>query len=167
MPTFRDPDGLIYGREEVGGLLLGCFDRDAIPVRLADLPQPFEFGLLNENWDQFGPYLEQGIHRIPALANAGIRSLVNGPESFTLDAEPHMDRAPGLSNYFVLAGLSSTGVTRSGGMTAAMARWILDGDPAIDVQPFSLRRFASEHNDETYLRKHIRKVPAGHFQLEA
>jgi 4-methylaminobutanoate oxidase (formaldehyde-forming) len=167
MPTFRDPDGLIYGREEVGGLLLGCFDRDAVPVRLADLPQPFEFGLLNENWDQFGPYLEQGVHRVPALAESGIRCLVNGPESFTPDAEPHMDQAPGIANYFVLAGLSSTGITRSGGMAAALARWILDGDPGIDVRRFSLRRFCAAQNEEAWLREHIRQVPAGHFRLEA
>lgn len=165
MPTFRDPDGLIYGREEVGGLLLGCFDRDAIPVALADLPQPFEFGLLNENWDQFGPYLEQGIHRVPALADSGIRSLINGPESFTPDGEPHMDAAPGLANYFVLAGLCSSGITRSGGMSAALARWILQGDPEIDVSRFSLRRFRPEHNDEAFLRQRISKVPAGHFEI--
>ena len=167
MPTFRDPDGLIYGREEVGGLLLGCFDRNAIPVSLSDLPQPFEFALLNENWEQFAPYLDQGIHRIPALADTGIRSLINGPESFTPDAEPHMDEAPGLTSYYVLAGLSSTGVTRSGGMAAALARWILDGDPGIDVSRFSLRRFTPEHNDEAYLRQRVSQVPAGHFMLES
>ncbi|MEM7293576.1 MAG: FAD-dependent oxidoreductase, partial [Pseudomonadota bacterium] len=109
MPTFRDPDGLIYGREEVGGLLLGCFDKNAIPVSTAELPQPFEFSLLNENWEQFAPYLEQGIHRVPALETVGVRSLVNGPESFTPDAEAHLDEAPELKNYFVLAGLSSSG----------------------------------------------------------
>ena len=121
MPTFRDPDGLIYGREEVGGLLLGCFDRNAIPVGIEDLPQPFEFSLLNENWDQFMPYMAQGIQRIPALKKVGIRSLVNGPESFTPDAEAHFDQAEKLANYFVLAGLSSSGVTRSGGMGRALA----------------------------------------------
>ena len=63
-------------------MLVGCFDREALPVRLSDLPTPFEFGLLNENWDQFMPYMEQAIHRIPALADCGVRTLVNGPESF-------------------------------------------------------------------------------------
>ena len=167
MPTFRDPDGLIYGREEVGGLLLGCFDRNALPVAIGELPIPFEFGLLNENWDQFGPYLDQGIARIPALAETGIRSLVNGPESFTLDAEPHMDEAPGLSNYFVLAGLSSTGITRSGGMANALARWLVDGDPGINASAFSLRRFTPAQNEETYLREHIGRVPSGFFHLES
>ena len=163
MPTFRDPDGLIYGREEVGGLLVGCFDRQALPIRLSELPEPFEFSLLNENWDQFMPYLKRAIHRIPSLADAGIRSLVNGPESFTPDGEPHLDEAPTLKGYFVLAGLSSSGVTRSGGMGGALARWILDGDPELDISRFSLKRFGPEHNREAYLRRCVREVPSAHF----
>ena len=166
MPTFRDPDGLIYGREEVGGLLVGCFDREALPVRLSDLPTPFEFGLLNENWDQFMPYMEQAIHRIPALADCGVRTLVNGPESFTPDAEAHLDEAPGLKNYFVLAGLSSSGVTRSGGMGGALARWIVEGDPGMDLSRYSLKRFGPEHNEESFLRQRVRDMPSAHFGLE-
>ena len=166
MPTFRDPDGLIYGREEVGGLLVGCFDRKALPVRLSDLPTPFEFGLLNENWDQFMPYMEQAIHRIPALADCGVRTLVNGPESFTPDAEAHLDEAPGLKNYFVLAGLSSSGVTRSGGMGGALARWIVEGDPGMDLSRYSLKRFGPEHNEESFLRRRVRDMPSAHFGLE-
>jgi len=167
MPTFRDPDGLIYGREEVGGLLFGCFDRNALPLAISDLPEPFEFALLEENWDQFMPYMEQAVHRIPALETAGIRSLVNGPESFTPDAEPHLSRAPGVDNYYVLAGLSSSGVTRSGGMAGAIARWIVDGDPGLEVSQFSLDRFSPGHNTDDYLRDRIRHVPAGHFTLES
>ncbi|MDP6399498.1 MAG: FAD-binding oxidoreductase [Arenicellales bacterium] len=166
MPTFRDPDGLIYGREEVGGLLVGCFDRDALPVRLSELPAPFEFALLNENWDQFMPYMEQAILRIPALADCGIRALVNGPESFTPDAEAHLDEAPELKNYFVLAGLSSSGVTRSGGMGGVLARWILEGDPGLDLSRYSLKRFGPEHNREDYLRRRVRDMPSAHFGLE-
>ena len=166
MPTFRDPDGLIYGREEVGGLLVGCFDREALPVRLSDLPTPFEFGLLNENWDQFMPYMEQAIHRIPALADCGVRTLINGPESFTPDAEAHLDEAPGLKNYFVLAGLSSSGVTRSGGMGGALARWIAEGDPGMDLSRYSLKRFGPEHNEESFLRRRVRDMPSAHFGLE-
>ena len=165
MPTFRDPDGLIYGREEVGGLLVGCFDRDALPVRLSDLPEPFEFSLLNENWDQFMPYMKQGIRRIPALADIGIRCLVNGPESFTPDGQAHLDQAPDLENYFVLAGLNSSGITRSGGMGSALARWILSGDPGLDVSRFSLKRFRPEQNQEDYLRRRVRDMPSGHFAM--
>ncbi|MCP4327177.1 MAG: FAD-binding oxidoreductase [Alphaproteobacteria bacterium] len=166
MPTFRDPDGLIYGREEVGGLLLGCFDRNAIPVRPSDLPEPFFFSLLNENWDQFMPYMEECIHRIPALEQAGVRTLINGPESFTPDIEPLFDEVPGLKNYFVLAGMNSAGVSRSAGMGRALANWIADGDPGIDVSAFSLGRFDRTSNDESYLSECVRHGPSGHFNEE-
>ncbi len=165
MPTFRDPDGLIYGREEVGGLLLGCFDRNAIPVSPAALPEPFCFSLLDENWDQFMPYMQQGIHRIPALQHAGIRTLLNGPESFTPDAQPHLDEAPNLKNYFVLAGLSSSGVTCSAGMGRALAGWIVEKDPGVDITAFSLRRYRPEDNDEANLRRCIRNAPSRHFAM--
>lgn len=163
MPTWRDPDGLIYGREEVGGLLLGCFDRNALPVRPSDLPEPFQFALLNENWEQFMPYMDEGLHRIPALKEVGVRTLLNGPESFTPDSEPILDVAPNLENYFVLAGLSSAGVTRSAGMGRAMAHWVLDGEPGVDVSPYALSRFKPEDNEEDNLREHVRHAPSGHF----
>ena len=166
MPTFRDPDGLIYGREEVGGLLLGCFDRDALPVRPSELPEPFLFSLLNENWDQFTPYLKEGIHRVPALEHAGVRSLVNGPEAFTVDTEPILDEAPNLARYFVLAGLNSAGVTRSAGMGRAMAQLIVSGDAGLDTSAFRLNRFTLEQNDEAYLRRYIVNAPSAHFGLE-
>lgn len=166
MPTFRDPDGLIYGREEVGGLLLGCFDRDAVPVRPADLPEPFEFALLGENWDQFMPYMSEALHRVPALERAGIRALINGPEAFTPDAEPIMDRAPELAGYWVLAGLCSAGVTRSAGMGRALAGWMVTGDPGADVRRYGLQRFAPAANDEAYLRRAVRAAPSGHFAAE-
>ncbi len=166
MPTFRDPDGLIYGREETGGLLFGCFDRNAIPVRPSDLPEPFVFSLLNENWDQFMPYMEEGLHRIPALKHTGIRTLLNGPEAFTPDTEPVFGEAPGLKNYFVLAGMSSAGISRSAGMGRALANLIVEGDAGCDTSNFDISRFGQESNDEAYLRKCVRDAPSRHFNLE-
>lgn len=166
MPTFRDPDGLIYGREETGGLLMGCFDRNAIPVRPSELPAPFEFALLPENWDQFEPYMRECLHRAPGLAETGVRMLLNGPESFTPDSEPILDQAPDIGGYFVLAGLSSAGVARSAGLGRALARWIVDGDPGLDARRFSLRRFPPEANREEALRDAVRHAPSGFFDRE-
>jgi len=163
MPTFRDPDGLIYGREEVGGLLIGCFDRDAKTFSPDVLPASFSFDLLNEDWEQFGPYMEQGIHRIPVLEHTGIRTLLNGPECFTPDGQPILDRALGLDGYYVAAGMSSAGILRSAGMAESLAHWIVDGDPGRDLSAFTLRRFSPEQNDEAWLREHIRHIPSGYL----
>lgn len=166
MPSFRDPDGLIYGREEVGGLLVGCFDRNAKPIAPSELPDKFYFSLLNEDWEQFGPYMTEGIHRIPSLSNVGIRSLLNGPEGFTPDAHPILSEAPNLKGYFILAGMSSAGILRSAGLSRALANWIVNGDALIDLSPFLLDRFTAQQNNEKWLREHIRHVPSGYLSGE-
>ncbi|HCY12791.1 MAG TPA: hypothetical protein DG414_03030 [Gammaproteobacteria bacterium] len=163
MPTFRDPDALIYGREEVGGLLIGCFDLNAKPVSPEALPDNFSFGLLNEDWEQFGPYLERGMHLVPALANTGIKALINGPESFTPDGFPILDQATEVQGYFVLTGLNSAGILRSAGLALALAQWLVHGDAGIDLSRFSLNRFRPEQNDEAWLRERVRHAPSGHF----
>ena len=112
------------------------------------------------------PYMEQGIHRIPALETAGIRTLLNGPESFTPDSEPILDEAPNLKNYYVLAGLSSAGVTRSAGMGCALANLIVEGDAGSNISAFRLTRFAPEDNQTARLRAAVRNAPSGHFDME-
>ena len=166
MPTFRDPDALIYGREEVGGLLLGCFDREAKPISPSSLPTDFSFSLLNEDWDQFQPYMERGLHLVPTLADTGIKMLLNGPESFTPDSLPILDQVTAINGYFVLAGLSSTGILRSAGLALMLAEWVINGNPTMDLSRYSLDRFQPEHNDETWLRQQVRHAPSGHFTAQ-
>jgi glycine/D-amino acid oxidase-like deaminating enzyme len=83
LPVMRDPDGFIYFKEEVGGLVMGGFEPVAKPWGMEGIPHPFEFQLLPEDWDQFEPLMEAAIHRVPALETAGVKILLNGPESFT------------------------------------------------------------------------------------
>ena len=102
----RDPDGWTYFKEEVGGLVVGGFEPDAKPWRApSDLPHPFEFQLLEEDWEHFAPGDGAGDRRVPALAETGIRKFYNGPESFTPDNQFLLGQAPGLRGYFVGAGL--------------------------------------------------------------
>ena len=96
LPILRDPDGWTYFKEEVGGLVVGCFEPDAKPWRSPDdLPHPFEFQLLDEDWDHFAPIMEEAVRRVPALAETGIRKLYDGPESFTPDNQFVLGEAPG------------------------------------------------------------------------
>jgi 4-methylaminobutanoate oxidase (formaldehyde-forming) len=86
LPVLRDPDGYTYIKEEVGGLVVGGFEPDAKPWVAPDaLPYPFEFKLLDEDWDHFEILMDSAIARIPALAETGIKMFYNGPESFTPD----------------------------------------------------------------------------------
>ncbi|MCC2111971.1 MAG: FAD-binding oxidoreductase, partial [Hyphomicrobiales bacterium] len=83
LPVMRDPDGYIYFKEEVGGLVMGGFEPDAKPWGMAGIPDDFVFSLLPDDWDQFEILMENALMRVPALASAGIKQFVNGPESFT------------------------------------------------------------------------------------
>ena len=97
LPIMRDPDGYTYFKEEVGGLVVGGFEPVAKPWVAPDqIPYPFEFALLDEDWEHFSVLMEAAMHRIPALADVGIRKFYNGPESFTPDNQFLLGEAPGL-----------------------------------------------------------------------
>jgi 4-methylaminobutanoate oxidase (formaldehyde-forming) len=165
MPAFRDPDALIYGREEVGGLLLGCFDKNAKAVAVEELPNDFAFGLLNEDWDQFAPYMREAVHRVPALETAEVRTLLNGPESFTPDGRMIMGEATNVRGFFTLAGMNSAGMVMAAGAGRALAEWIAEGSPTIDVSAFDIRRFSGFHGNEAWLRERVREVPSHFYRM--
>src|SRR5262249_9222331 len=93
-PSFVCPEDLLYGREEVGGMLVGCFDENAKTIDAAALPEPFAFTLFPPAWDKIAPYFERAISLFPILETAPIRRFVNGPESFTPDDVPLIGPAP-------------------------------------------------------------------------
>ncbi|MET0733416.1 MAG: FAD-dependent oxidoreductase [Casimicrobiaceae bacterium] len=142
LPVIRDPDGFIYYKEEVGGLVMGGFEPVAKPWNVERIPDGFEFQLLPEDWDQFEPLMQNAIHRTPCLETAEIRMLLNGPESFTLDGNFILGEAPELPGFFVCAGFNSAGIANSGGAGRLIAEWIVGGEAPIDVFDIDVRRFA-------------------------
>jgi 4-methylaminobutanoate oxidase (formaldehyde-forming) len=166
LPIMRDPDGWTYFKEETGGLVVGAFEPDAKPWRApSDLPRPFEFQLLEEDWEHFAPVMEQAVLRVPGLADTGVRKLYNGPESFTPDNQFLLGQAPGLEGYFVAAGFNSVGIASAGGAGRALAEWIVEGEPTSDLVAVDLRRFAPFHGDETWLRSRVAEVLGMHYDI--
>ncbi|WP_340538408.1 GcvT family protein [Nocardioides sp. GXZ039] len=166
LPIMRDPDGWTYFKEEVGGLVVGGFEPDAKPWRSpSDLPHPFEFQLLEEDWEHFSVLMDQAVHRIPALAETGIRKFYNGPESFTPDNQFVMGEAPGLAGYFVGAGFNSVGIASAGGAGRALAEWIVSGEPQDDLVAVDIRRFAPFQGDEDWLRSRVAEVLGLHYEV--
>ncbi len=159
MPSFRDADALIYGREEVDGLLLGCFETRAKPLPVEALPADFSFGLLPDDWDQFEPYMLAAIQRIPGLEDAQVKMLLNGPESFTPDGRFIGGPVPEVPGFYVLAGMNSSGVNNSAGAARALAQLILTGQSDLDFSPFSPTRFAPFHARRDWLRERISEAP--------
>ncbi len=143
LPVMRDPDGLIYYKEEVGGLVMGGFEMQAKPWQVDPIPSSFQFQLLNEDWEQFEPLMNNAIHRTPCLETAEIKLLLNGPESFTPDGNFILGQAPELRNYFVCAGFNSAGIANSGGAGRLIAEWALRGEAPSDLWDVDIRRFGA------------------------
>jgi heterotetrameric sarcosine oxidase gamma subunit len=143
LPVMRDPDGFIYYKEEVGGLVMGGFEPVAKPWKVDPIPATFQFQLLDEDWDQFEPLMNNAIHRTPCLESAQIKMLLNGPESFTPDGNFIVGEAPELRNYFVCAGFNSAGIANSGGAGRLIAEWIAGGEAPSDLWDVDVRRFGS------------------------
>jgi heterotetrameric sarcosine oxidase gamma subunit len=143
LPVMRDPDGYIYYKEEVGGLVMGGFEPQAKPWKVDPIPSTFQFQLLDEDWDQFEVLMTNALHRTPCLQTADIKMLLNGPESFTPDGNFILGEAPELRGYFVCAGFNSSGIANSGGAGRLMAEWIVGGEPSIDLWEVDIRRFGA------------------------
>src|SRR5690242_14891571 len=166
LPILRDPDGYTYVKEEVGGLVVGGFEPDAKPWVAPDqIPRPFEFQLLPEDWDHFAVLMDSAVHRIPVLAETGIKKFYNGPESFTPDNQFLIGEAPECRNFFVAAGFNSVGIASAGGAGQALAQWILTGDPGIDLTASDIRRFAPFHGNNAWLRDRVGEILGLHYAL--
>jgi glycine cleavage system aminomethyltransferase T/glycine/D-amino acid oxidase-like deaminating enzyme len=166
LPVLRDPDGYTYIKEEVGGLLVGGFEPEAKPWVSPDaLPYPFEFRLLDEDWEHFSILMDSAIARIPALAEAGIKMFYNGPESFTPDNQFILGEAPGLRNFFVGAGFNSVGIASAGGAGRALAEWIIEGEPSLDLSAVDIRRFARFNGNNQWLHDRVGEVLGLHYAL--
>src|SRR4029453_6732436 len=134
LPILRDPDGYTYFNEEVGGLVIGGFEPEAKPWVAPDqIPYPFEFQLLDEDWDHFEILMNSALLRIPALEVTGIKKFYNGPESFTPDNQFVLGEAPEVTNFFVGAGFNSVGIATAGGAGRALAEWIVNGAAPSDL----------------------------------
>ncbi len=166
LPILRDPDGYTYFKEEVGGLVIGGFEPEAKPwVAPDDIPYPFEFQLLDEDWDHFEILMNNALLRIPALEATGIKKFYNGPESFTPDNQFILGEAPELGNFFVGAGFNSVGIATAGGAGRALAEWIVDGSPTSDLTGVDIRRFAPFNGNIRWLHDRVAEILGLHYEI--
>ncbi|KZY06541.1 MULTISPECIES: GcvT family protein [unclassified Sulfitobacter] len=152
MPVLRVPDECAYYKEDAGKILLGAFEPVAKPWRL-DIPDAFEFDQLPEDFDHFEPVLEAAVARMPMLADAGIHTFFNGPESFTPDDAYHLGLAPEMDNVWVAAGFNSIGIQSAGGAGMALAQWMEDGQKPFDLGDVDITRMQPFQGNRRYLRE--------------
>lgn len=133
LPVLRVPDECAYYKEDAGKLMLGAFEPRAKPWAVHGIPETFEFDQLPEDVDHVAPILEQAVSRMPVLAEAGVQTFFNGPESFTPDNAYHLGLFPGTRNVWVAAGFNSIGIQSAGGAGMALAQWMEN-----EARPFDL-----------------------------
>jgi 4-methylaminobutanoate oxidase (formaldehyde-forming) len=165
LPTLRDPDRLTYYKEEVGGLVMGGYEPNPIPWAVKGIPDKFNFQLLQPDWDHFQPIMELAMARVPALADAGIKELLNGPESFTPDGNFILGPAPGISGFYVGAGFNAFGIASGGGAGKVLAEWVVGGEAPFDVWPVDIRRFGAPHADIDWVRKRTLELYGKHYTI--
>jgi len=165
LPTLRDPDRLTYYKEEVGGLVMGGYEPNPIPWALEGIPDKFEFTLLNSDWDHFSDMMELALGRVPALGTAGVKELLNGPESFTPDGNFILGEAPEQPGFYVGAGFNAFGIAAGGGAGMALAEWIVAGEPPFDLWPVDIRRFGRPHFDTDWIRTRTLELYGKHYTI--
>ena len=151
LPVLRVPDECAYYKEDAGKFLLGAFEPISKPWGMSGIPKGFEFDQLPEDFDHFEPILEAACERMPILAEAGIQTFFNGPESFTPDDAYHLGLAPELDNFWVAAGFNSIGIQSAGGAGMAIAEWMDSGSKPFDLGDVDISRMQPFQGNKKYL----------------
>mgnify|MGYP001819607982 CR=1 FL=1 len=164
-PTLRDPDRRTYFKEEVGGLVMGGYEPDPIGWAQDPVPEDFQFQLLPDNWDHFAQHMEQAVARVPALESAGVKQMINGPESFTPDGNFILGQPPDRPNFFVGAGFNAFGIASGGGAGWALAEWVARGEAPLDLWSVDIRRFSDLHGDKDWVRARTLEAYGKHYAI--
>ena len=165
LPTLSDHDSHLYIRDDSGGLLVGCFEPMGKAIDPDRLGKDFSFQLLDEDWDHFEPMMENAMHRLPVLAKAEVRMLLNGPESFTPDGSFLLGEAAETKGLFLGCGMNSVGVASAGGAGMALAKCITDGHFPMDLHELDPKRFPECFNSAKALANRVPEVLGKHYEI--
>ena len=165
LATLRDPDRLTYFKEEVGGLVVGGYEPNPIAWTMDDVPEDFEFQLFEDDWEHFEQHITQATARVPALETAGIKKMINGPESFTPDGNFILGAAPELSNFYVGAGFNAFGIASGGGAGWVLAQWVASGEAPMDLWVVDIRRFSDLHKDRQWTCDRTLEAYSKHYTV--
>jgi 4-methylaminobutanoate oxidase (formaldehyde-forming) len=164
LPTMRDPDNLVYYREEVGGLCMGGYERHPAPWALDGVPPDFNGKLLAPDWPRFAEIMDGAVRRVPAIADAGVNRMINGPEGFTPDNEFILGESD-VRGFFVAAGFCAHGIAGAGGIGRQMATWIVEGEPELDLWKMDSRRFGPAYRSQAYTLARTVEVYATYYDI--
>jgi glycine cleavage system aminomethyltransferase T/glycine/D-amino acid oxidase-like deaminating enzyme len=169
LPTLRDPDLLVYFREEGDGLVMGGYERDSAPWALDQhrcdrIPPDFNGRLLEEDWPRFEEIAQNSSQRVPAMEDVKVTRLINGPEAFTPDNEFCLGESE-VRGLFVAAGFCAHGLAGAGGVGKVMAEWIVAGEPSLDVWEMDIRRFGAQYRSPRYTLARAKEVYETYYDI--
>jgi glycine cleavage system aminomethyltransferase T/glycine/D-amino acid oxidase-like deaminating enzyme len=147
MPCFRDPDHLVYGKAEAGGLLIGGYEPDPPARWIEGVPWDHAASPVESDMDRFAPLLEGAIARFPALEESGVIRLLCHPDAMTPDGNPLLGPMPGVPGFWIAAGLSLNGFGGAGGLGKSLAEWMSSGETEYDLSAYRPWRFGRTHRD--------------------
>ncbi len=164
-PCFRDTEHLVYGRDEAGGMLIGGYEGNPV-ARWTD-GAPWDHGArpVPSDMDRFAPLLEGAIERFPFLERSGVVRLLCHPDAMTPDANPLLGPWPGTPGLWMAAGLSLNGFGGAGGLGRALAEWMIDGEPQLDVTAYRSWRFGAAYRDPGFATACARETYRYYYRL--
>ena len=163
MPMALDFSGEIYIRQEGGGMLLGTYEQACVPWSPKTTPWDFGQRLLTPDLDRCAPELEVAFQHYPAMATAGIKTIVNGPFTFSPDGNPLVGPVRGIRNCWVACAVMA-GLSQGGGVGLALANWMTNGEPGLDVWGMDVARFG-DYATLQYTNAKVRENYARRFRI--
>jgi len=169
LPSLRDPDSLIYFRQEVQGLLMGGYERNskawsADHQNFDDIPANFNNQLLGEDWDRFEEIAVNSQRRVPKMSEIGVKSFINGPEGFTPDNEFCLGESE-VGGFFVAAGFCAHGIAGAGGIGKVVAEWVVAGEPTMDLWHMDIKRFGASYRSPDFTLKRISENYEAYYDI--
>ncbi|MCI0555683.1 MAG: FAD-dependent oxidoreductase, partial [Anaerolineae bacterium] len=164
-PCLRDPDNLVYMREEQGGLVIGGYEPNPLARWIDGAPWEHSNATLPADYKRFEMLLEGAIRRIPFLKDAGIIDITCHPGAYTPDCQPMLGPVPGARGLWMAAGMSLNGYGGAGGMGKLMAEWIVEGEASMDVYAFRATRFGNYFSDPEWVAERTRESVKYYYAL--
>jgi len=165
MPCFRDPDNLVYGKAEAGGMVLGGYEANPVARWIDGVPWDHAGTSLPPDQARFEPLLAGAARRFPFAHEAGIVKLVCHPDAMTPDAGPLVGPVPGVRGLYMAAGLSLNGFGGAGGIGRAIAEMVTGGETELDLYPYRPWRFGPVHRDHRYVAELARETYKYYYYL--
>jgi 4-methylaminobutanoate oxidase (formaldehyde-forming) len=165
LPNLRDPDRLVYFRQDGDRIVLGGYERDPVPFAADRIPDARDPTIRSFDAGRFESLRSAAEERLPLLRGAALEKTVNGLEAFTPDGEFILGESPQVRGFWVACGFCAHGVSGSGGVGQALAGWIVNGEPDLDLWHMDIRRFGTHTRSRRYVVERATEVYATYYDI--